>query len=613
MCGIIGVVGSTTTLETLLEGLARLEYRGYDSAGVALVRQGETWRARTASGTESVEALVRACEEAPTGLTTGIGHTRWATHGAPEAMNAHPHLDCSGRLAIIHNGIIENHLALKEELTARGHIFTSVTDSEVLAHQIEELRGQGHDLLNAVRLSLANVRGAFSLAVVDANEPNTIVAARRVSPLIVAVAPGMTYLASDIPAIFDRATSFYGVDDDQVVQLTPEGFHAVNLEGVSVQLSPLTVDWDLETAQKGGHDDFMAKEIAEQPQALRATLMDRRRADGTFTFDEMRVSDEELKEVRRVVLVAAGTSYHAALVAKYAIEKWARLSVDVEISSEYRYRDPVVEVGTLVIGVSQSGETIDTIQACREAKSRGARVIGISNIVDASLARESDAVLYTRAGLEVSVASTKAFVAQVAVLELLALHLAQLRGTLDAVVVEGLFEQLTQVADHVATVLSRVERVSLVANELRDTHDFFYLGRNVGFPTALEGALKLKELTYLHAEGYAAGELKHGPLALIEPGVVVVAVVTDANLHEKILSNLAEVKARGASVVAIARDDDEIIDAVADFVLRVPSTDPLLAPIVDIIPMQQFAYAMARGLGRNVDRPRNLAKTVTVE
>ena len=613
MCGIIGVVGSTTTLETLLEGLARLEYRGYDSAGVALVRQGETWRARTASGTESVEALVRACEEAPSGLTTGIGHTRWATHGAPEAMNAHPHLDCSGRIAIIHNGIIENHLALKEELTARGHVFTSVTDSEVLAHQIEELRGHGHDLLNAVRLSLANVRGAFSLAVVDANEPNTIVAARRVSPLIVAVAPGMTYLASDIPAIFDRATSFYGVDDDQVVQLTPEGFHAVDLEGVSVHLGPLTVDWDLETAQKGGYDDFMAKEIAEQPQALRATLMDRRRADGTFTFDEMRVSDEELKEVRRVVLVAAGTSYHAALVAKYAIEKWARLSVDVEISSEYRYRDPVVEIGTLVIGVSQSGETIDTIQACREAKIRGARVIGISNIVDASLARESDAVLYTRAGLEVSVASTKAFVAQVAVLELLALHLAQLRGTLDGPAIEELFEQLTRVADHVATVLSRVDRVSVVANELRDTHDFFYLGRNVGFPTALEGALKLKELTYLHAEGYAAGELKHGPLALIEPGVVVVAVVTDANLHEKILSNLAEVKARGASVVAIARDDDEIIDAVADFVLRVPSTDPLLAPIVDIIPMQQFAYAMARGLGRNVDRPRNLAKTVTVE
>jgi glucosamine--fructose-6-phosphate aminotransferase (isomerizing) len=613
MCGIIGVVGSTSTLDTLLEGLSRLEYRGYDSAGIALVRQGETWRARTASGTESVEALVRACAEAPTGLTTGIGHTRWATHGAPEAMNAHPHLDCSGHIAIIHNGIIENHLALKEDLKARGHQFTSVTDSEVLAHQIEELRATGHNLLDSVRLSLASVRGAFSLAVVDANEPNTIVAARRVSPLIVATAPGMTYLASDIPAIFDRATSFYGVDDDQVVQLTPEGFHAVDLEGVSVQLAPLTVEWDLETAQKGGYDDFMAKEIAEQPQALRATLMDRRRADGTFTFDEMRVSDEELKEVRRVVLVAAGTSFHAALVAKYAIEKWARLSVDVEISSEYRYRDPVVEIGTLVIGVSQSGETIDTIQACREAKLRGARVIGISNIVDASLARESDAVLYTRAGLEVSVASTKAFVAQVAVLELLALHLAQLRGTLEPGVIDELFTQLTSVADHVATVLSRTDRITLVANELRNTHDFFYLGRNVGFPTALEGALKLKELTYLHAEGYAAGELKHGPLALIEPGVVVVAVVTDASLHEKILSNLAEVKARGASVVAIASDDDDVIDAVADYVLRVPSTDPLLAPIVDIIPLQQFAYAMARGLGRNVDRPRNLAKTVTVE
>ncbi len=613
MCGIIGVVGSTSTLDILLEGLARLEYRGYDSAGVALVRQGETWRARTANGTESVQALVRACAQAPTGVTTGIGHTRWATHGAPEVMNAHPHLDCSGRIAIIHNGIIENHLALKEDLLARGHTFTSVTDSEVLAHQIEELRAAGNDLINAVRLSLASVRGAFSLAVVDALEPNTIVAARRVSPLIVATTPGATYLASDIPAIFDRATSFYGVDDDQVVQLTPDGFHAVDLEGTSVQLTPLTVNFDLETAQKDGHDDFMAKEIAEQPQALRATLMDRRRGDGSFTFDEMHVSDEELKEVRRVVLVAAGTSYHAALVAKYAIEKWARLSVDVEISSEYRYRDPVIEIGTLVIGVSQSGETIDTIQACREAKLRGARVIGICNIVDASLARESDAVLYTRAGLEVSVASTKAFVAQVAVLELLALHLAQLRGTMDSAVIDDRFTELTEVADHVATVLSRSERVSLVANELRDTRDFFYLGRNVGFPTALEGALKLKELTYLHAEGYAAGELKHGPLALIEPGVVVVAVVTDPNLHEKILSNLAEVKARGASVVAIAADGDEIIDAIADYVLRVPATNPLMAPIVDIVPLQQFAYAMARGLGRNVDRPRNLAKTVTVE
>lgn len=613
MCGIIGVVGSTDTLETLLEGLERLEYRGYDSAGIALVRQGQTWRARAAAGTESVMALRVECESAPKGFSSGLGHTRWATHGAPEAVNAHPHLDCSGNIAIIHNGIIENHTELQEQLESRGHRFTSVTDSEVLAHLIEEFRGQGLDLTEAVRQSVLTVRGAFAVAAMDATEPDVIVAARRISPLVVGTAPGVTYLASDVPAILDRATAFYAVNDDEIVRLGPEGFRAIDLEGAPVRLRQLQIDWDLETAEKGGCDDFMTKEINEQPDAIRSTLLDRRRRDGTIAFDELRIGDDELRDVKRVVLVAAGTSHHAALVAKYAIERWARISVEVDISSEYRYRDPIVEIGTLVIGVSQSGETIDTIQATREAQRRGAHVVAISNIVDSSLAREADAVIYTRAGLEVSVASTKAFVAQVAALELLALRLAQLRNTLPPSDIDALFLGLNAVSGQVATALSRRAHVQEVAQELLGAHDFFFLGRHVGFPTALEGALKLKELTYLHAEGYPAGELKHGPLALIEPGVVVVAVATNPLMYDKILSNLAEVKARGASVVVVATDDDESIASVADYVLRVPATEPMFTPMVDIVPLQLFAYSMARGLGRNVDRPRNLAKTVTVE
>jgi glucosamine--fructose-6-phosphate aminotransferase (isomerizing) len=613
MCGIIGVVGSSDTLATLLEGLARLEYRGYDSAGIALVRPGQTWRARCATGTESVAALRVECERAPSGFSSGIGHTRWATHGAPEVINAHPHLDCSGNIAIIHNGIIENHTELQVELEAKGHTFTSVTDSEVLAHLIEESRSQGLELLDAVRASLILVRGAFALAAMDASEPDVIVAARRISPLVVGTAAGVTYLASDVPAILDRATAFYAVNDDEVVRLGPEGFRAVGLDGAPVRLHQLSIEWDLETAQKGGNDDFITKEINEQPDALRDTMLDRRRPDGTITFDELRISDDELREVKRVVLVAAGTSHHAALVAKYALERWARLSVDVDISSEYRYRDPVVEIGTLVIGVSQSGETIDTIMATREAQRRGARVVAISNIVDSSMAREASAVIYTRAGLEVSVASTKSYVAQVAALELLALRLAQLRGTLDPPDIDAFFQGLNAVGAQVATALERRGDVEDVAKQLIGARDFFFIGRHLGFPTALEGALKLKELSYLHAEGYPGGELKHGPLALIEPGVVVVAVVTDRLMHEKILSNLAEVKARGATVVAVATDDDEAIAAVADYVLRVPATEPMFSPMVDVVPLQIFAYSMARGLGRNVDRPRNLAKTVTVE
>lgn len=613
MCGIIGVVGASDALPILLEGLERLEYRGYDSAGVALVAPGMAWRGRSADGTESVAHLIATCESAPAGIQSGIGHTRWATHGAPGEHNAHPHMDCAGTIALIHNGIIENHAELGKELRERGHVFTSATDTEVLAHRIEELRRDGMDLESAVRATLNEVRGAFALAVMDANEPDVIVAARRISPLIVGTAPGMTFLASDVPAILDRAERFFVVNDDQIVRLTPEGFRVSDLAGNAMTLQELDVDWDLETAQKGGFDDFMTKEMNEQPDALRATLLDRVASNGTITFDEMTLTDDQLANASKVVLVACGSSYHAAMVAKYAIERWARISVEVDIASEFRYRDPVVDHTTLVIGVSQSGETIDTIQALREAKNRGAMVVAVSNVVDSSMAREADAVLYTRAGLEVCVASTKAVLAQIAALELLALRLAQLRSSLPAAVVAERLQELAGVPELVRTTLDRDGDVAAIASALRDTRDFFFLGRHVGYPAALEGALKLKEISYLHAEGYPAGELKHGPLALIEPGVVVVAIATDDELREKLLSNIAEVKSRGATVVAVCSDGDTDVAAVADFVARVPSTDPLLAPLVDIVVLQQFAYHLARGRGLNVDRPRNLAKTVTVE
>ena len=612
MCGIIGVVGSPDALPILLEGLERLEYRGYDSAGVALHAADALWRARSADGTESVRHLIDTCRSAPTG-TSGIGHTRWATHGAPGEANAHPHADCSATIALIHKGIIENHAELREELLARGHHFASATDTEVLAHRLEEFRAQGLDLAESLRSTLREVRGAFAVAVVDANEPDVIVAARRVSPLIVGTADGETYLASDVPAILDHCTRFFIVEDDQLVVLTPQGYTATTLDGDAVTLNELLVDWDLETAQKGGYEDFMSKEMAEQPDALRATLLNRVASNGDITFDEMRVSDEQLRRATKVTLVACGSSYHTALVAKYAIEKWARVAVDVDIASEYRYRDPIVSENDLVIGVSQSGETIDTFLAMAEAKRLGATVVAVTNVVDSSMARAADAVLYTRAGMEICVVATKSVVSQIVVLETLALRLAQLRGTLSPVEVSRLLSALQSVPEFVADVLAREDAVASIARELAATRDYFFLGRGVGFPTALEGALKLKEITYVHAEGYPGGELKHGPLALIEPGVVVVAILTDDALKEKLLSNIAEVKSRGATVLSVAHDGSLDVAAVSDYVIWVPATEALLSPLVDAVALQQFAYHVARGRGLNVDRPRNLAKTVTVE
>jgi len=613
MCGIIGVTGAADALDILLDGLERLEYRGYDSAGVALVGDGAIFQARAAEGTHSVASLRAMTQLAPVTQVAGIGHTRWATHGQPNETNAHPHLDCSGAVAIVHNGIIENHLELAESLVAQGHVLASETDTEVLAHLIEDRLRDGVDLEEAVRRALAVVRGAFALVVMSSAEPDLIVAARRISPLIVGVTEQASFLASDIPALLDRTRDLIALEDDQLAVLRPGSVVITDLEGVLVTPTPLIVEWDLEATQRGGYDDFMSKEMAEQPRAVADTLRGRIDATGGIVLDQLDLTDEQLRAISKIVVVACGSSYHAGLVAKYAFERWARIPTEVDIASEFRYRDPVLDDTTLVIGVSQSGETVDTLQAMRHAREDGAHLVVVSNVVDSSMAREADGVLYTRAGPEVCVASTKTVAAQMVALELLALHLAQVRGTLeDATLAEHLVA-LGELEGLLTIALDRGDAVAAVAEGLADASDFFFLGRHAGFPTALEGALKLKELSYLHAEGYPGGELKHGPIAVIEPGCVVVAVATGGPLREKMLSNVSEVKARGATVVIVAADGDEEVASLADFVLMVPGTDELLSPVVDIVPLQQLAYHLARHRGLDVDRPRNLAKTVTVE
>jgi glutamine---fructose-6-phosphate transaminase (isomerizing) len=612
MCGIIGVTGADDAREVLLEGLARLEYRGYDSAGIVLMDRGRLSQIRAADGTHSVAAL-GPLSEAAAATGTGIGHTRWATHGPPSERNAHPHLDCHGTVALVHNGIIENHAELAEHLVASGHRFASDTDSEVLAHLIEDQMAAGSDLAAAVRAVLHEVRGAFALGVVTSADPELIVAARRVSPLIIGRAEGATYLASDVPALLGHTRDLLVLEDDQLAELRPGALRVTTLEGTEVVPTALEVDWDVEAAQKGGFDDFMSKEIREQPHAVADTLRGRIDAGGTIVLDQLDLSDEQLRSITQVAIVACGSSHHAGLVAKYAFERWARLPVEVDIASEFRYRDPVLHETALVVGVSQSGETIDTLQALRQARESGAHVLVVTNVVDSSMAREADGILYTHAGPEIGVAATKTVVAQIAALELLGLRLAQVRGTLDEAEVAEQLAALWAMPAIVEEAISRDAAVATVASKLEGSTDFFFLGRHAGYPTALEGALKLKEISYLHAEGYPGGELKHGPLALIEPGCVVVAVATSSPLQEKMLANVAEVKARGATVVLLVDDGDEAAASQGDFALFLPPAPELLAPIKDVVALQQLAYHLARGRGLDVDRPRNLAKTVTVE
>ena len=613
MCGIIGVTGSADALDILLDGLERLEYRGYDSAGVALVSPESIDRVRIADGTHSVTSLRAATVSLSGRSSTGVGHTRWATHGHPTELNAHPHLDCSGRVALVHNGIIENHVELSSRLVAEGHTLVSDTDTEVLAHLIEDGLHRGEDLTSAVRATLAEVRGAFALGVMTMDDPELIVAARRISPLIVGVTATAGYLASDIPAVLDRTRDLIALEDDQVAELRPGSVVVTDASGGPVVTTTLHVEWDVEAAQKGGFADFMSKEMADQPTAVHDTLRGRTNTQGMITLDQLDLSEEVLRSLTKIIVVACGSSFHAGLVSKYAFERWARIPVEVDIASEFRYRDPVLDATTLVVGVSQSGETVDTLQAMRHAREDGARVVVVSNVVDSSMAREADGVLYTRAGPEIGVAATKTVLAQIAALELLALHLAQVRGTMTPAEVSTEMDELLRLDGVLEVTLSRSDEVAAVAAGLSQATDFFFLGRHASYPTALEGALKLKEISYLHAEGYPGGELKHGPLAVIEPGCVVVAVATGGPLKEKMLSNGAEVKSRGATVVLVAQDGDEDGAGVADFVLRVPAARDLQSPIKDIVPLQQLAYHLAVGRGLDVDRPRNLAKTVTVE
>ncbi len=622
MCGIFGVTGDPAALPLILGALHQLEYRGYDSAGVALVVDGGIWRVRAADGTRSVADLERltggdtdtpAQTPPPAVHGAGIGHTRWATHGHPTAENAHPHLDCTGRLALVHNGIIENHGVLRNELVRAGHTMTSATDTEVMAHLIEQHMATGLSLAEATRAALGRVRGAFSIAVVHADDPDTVVAARRSTPLVLGLRDDVSLLASDIPALLGHADHLYSLADDEVAVLTPGAIAVTTLEGDPVTPEELHITWDLEAARKDGYDDFMSKEMHEQPRAVANTLLDRRDASGQLVLDEMRLTDDELRRIDKVFIVACGSSYHAALVAKYAIEHWVKLPTEVDIASEFRYRDPVMTERTLCVGVSQSGETLDTSKAMQEASRLGAKVLVVSNVVDSSMARQADGVLYTRAGPEVGVASTKCHLAQIVALELLGLTLAQIRGTLTTDEITAVLDEMDRLPELVEETLRRAPAVDDVAGKLVEARDFFFLGRHVGYPMALEGALKLKELAYLRAEGYAAGELKHGPIALIEPGTVVVGIATRNRLWEKLLSNIAEVHSRGATVVLVADDGDEEAAAVADHVLWVPPCAPLLSPVAGVVPLQQLAYSLARLHGNDVDRPRNLAKTVTVE
>jgi len=627
MCGIIGVTGEVDALPVLLGALHQLEYRGYDSAGVAVVVDGtdragapstEIWRRRTAGGTDSVAKLADLTRDGIPGGGAGrehaaIGHTRWATHGGRTPENAHPHTDCTGRLALIHNGIIENHTALRAELEAAGHTLTSATDTEVMAHLVEQEIADGASLADAVRSMLRRVEGAFSIAIISADEPDTIVAARHSTPLVLGLEDGMALLASDIPALIGHTRQVYALADDEVAILSPGALSVTTLDGDPVWPEQLTITWDVEAAQKGGYEDYMSKEMREQPQAVADTLMDRRGPGSELILDEMRLSADDLRSIDKVFIVACGSSYHAAQVAKYAIEHWVKLPVEVDIASEFRYRDPVLNPRTLCVGVSQSGETLDTAEAMREAARLGAKVLVVSNVVDSSMARAADGVLYTRAGPEIGVASTKCHLAQIAALEVLGLYLAQIFGTLSGERISLILNAMEGLPDLVGEGLARADEVDDVAAKLTDARDFFFLGRHVGFPVALEGALKLKELAYLRAEGYPAGELKHGPIALIEPGTVVVGIATRNPQWSKMLSNVAEVRSRGATIVLVADDGDEESAAVADHVLWVPPTEPLLSPVVGVVPLQQLAYRLARLHGHDPDRSRNLAKTVTVE
>jgi len=614
MCGIIGYVGHRDAGTVIIAGLKRMEYRGYDSAGIALVTD-HGIEVRKKAG--KLCNLERELQDHPVAVShQGIGHTRWATHGGPTDINAHPHLGPAGRVALVHNGIIENFAQLRVELAEAGAVFASQTDSEVVALLLERNVLAGMSLLEAMRATVARLEGAFTLVAIDSQIPGTVVAARRSSPLVVGVGEGENFLASDVASFIEYTREAIELGQDQIVEITPATIAVTNFDGSEAVVRPYHIDWDLSAAEKGGYDWFMRKEIFEQPRAVADTLLGRIDTDSQLVLDEMRIDAAQLRSIDKIIVVACGTAYHAGLIAKYAIEHWTRIPVEVEIASEFRYRDPIITATTLVVTISQSGETADTLMAIRHAREQHAKVVSICNTNGATIPRESDAVIYTHAGPEIGVASTKGFTTQLIACYLLGLYLAQVRGTKFGDEIVSLVQELEALPEKMDEVLDNLSTVLDLAADMVNEPSVLFIGRHVGYPVALEGALKLKEISYLHAEGFAAGELKHGPIALIDQGLPVFIVVPPKGrdqLHDKVVSNIQEVRARGARTIVLAERGDEEAEAFADTFLPLPMVPTLFQPVLAILPLQVFACEVATLKGYDVDQPRNLAKSVTVE
>ncbi|MBO6204733.1 glutamine--fructose-6-phosphate transaminase (isomerizing) [Selenomonas ruminantium] len=609
MCGIVGYVGDKEAASFLLEGLAKLEYRGYDSAGIAVFDGAKIGVEKSVGRLAALRDKLKGHELKG---TMGIGHTRWATHGRPSDKNSHPHTDCSGDFVVVHNGIIENYLSLKEELIEKGHNFKSETDTEVVAHLIEEV--YNGDFVASVREVLRRVEGSYSLVFMSSKHPGTLIATKQDNPLVIGVGEGENFIASDIPAIIQRTRRTYILNDGELAVITKDSIKISNRQGEPVTKKIFEVNWNAEAAEKGGYEHFMLKEIHEQPKAVRDTMSQRIAKDGkTIVMDELKWDADYLNSFNKIYIVACGTAYHAGMVGKYYIEKLARTVVEVDVASEFRYREPIVDENTLFIAVSQSGETSDTLAAMKESKRLGAKTLAITNVVGSSIAREADQVLYTWAGPEIAVASTKAYTTQIVLFFMLALYMAEIKKTVAPERVAELIAQLQKIPAQISETLSDVEPLKTFAKRYGFNDDVFYIGRGLDYHVALEGSLKLKEISYIHAEAYAAGELKHGTLALIVEGVPVIALATQKSVYEKTLSNIKEVKARDAVVIGIATEGDEELEKYVDHVMKVPETDELVIPILTVVPLQLLAYYAAITRGCDVDKPRNLAKSVTVE
>lgn len=613
MCGIVGYVGDEQALPVLLDGMKKLEYRGYDSSGVAVIGQTSahlTVERKAGRIGELLDELDGTTIEG----RIGIGHTRWATHGAPTDGNAHPHRDCTGGIAVVHNGIIENHDVLRQRLISEGHTFLSETDTEVAVHLIESIiEEKGCSLREAVLEAVSILEGAFALVCISVHEPDRIIVARQEPPIIVGASATAGLVGSDIPALLAYTRDVIPLDNRQIAEVMPGSVRVWGFDGIEVEPETVHVEWDMDAAEKGGFEDFMLKEIYEQPEAVRNTMRGRIDGSGRVALDEVSWTADQIKAIDKIVVVGCGTSFHAGMAAKHSIEHWTRIPVELDLASEFRYRDPVLNNRSLVIGIGQSGETADTLAAMRFAREMGTKVVAITNVVGSSMTREADAVLFTHAGPEIGVAATKTFLAQLAAANIFALYLAQERGTMYGDKLTETVEAMRRLPEQIEETLLVQDSVLQAAKRYADARDFIFIGRGVGNAVALEGALKLKEISYIHAEGYAAGELKHGPIALIEDGVPVVAILTGEPLYEKMLSNVEEVRARGADTILIAHQGDERARALANELFEVPTTKPLLSPILDVIPLQMLSYFIAKEKGLPPDKPRNLAKSVTVE